>query len=98
MGACFNYRTYPDSLGRAEIIKDWNAAVEESLHESGHSYSGCIGMLHGTVTFKDTGHLTHDAAYDQLVDEHEKWRPALALSYFNKNKLKCWMIGGWCSE
>jgi hypothetical protein len=37
------------------------------------------------------------AAYDYLAKHHEKWEPAIAVS-FMEGRNKRWLIGGWCSS
>lgn len=97
MGANTDFRRYKDSLGREEIKKLWKDAVEQSLREDGHSYSGAIGML-GTE-IKDWRDLnkTEVGAYDYIETYQEKWDPPWAVSYV-KDATKYWLIGGWCSS
>ena len=97
MGANFCARAYPD--GEKElIIERWGSAVEQSLHEDGHSYSGDIGMLGRSVArWYDKDFADREEAYEFLSEEHEKWDPALAVSFI-ENGDKCWLIGGWCSS
>lgn len=98
MGACFNYLTYDDQP-QTEIRSQFKEAVEYSLHERGHSYSGEIGMLGGIAPngFQDKNFKDENEAHEWLADNHHKWNQALAVSFVRDNKKK-WMVGGWCSS
>lgn len=97
MGASTSFRTYPDSLGRDGIQKRWNEAVEDSLHEDGHSYSGEIGMLGKRIKWMDKELGSEDEANDLITDKHDKGDDPMAVSYMDGDK-KMWLIGGWCSS
>ena len=101
MGASTSFRTYKNSLGIPKIKELWKADVEQSLYESGHQYSGEIGML-GTKIAKwhepaFEGDDAENQAYTFIEEHHEKWQPAIAVSYI-KNGEKYWLIGGWGSS
>lgn len=98
MGANLQVHTIKDSLGRERITEMWNAAVEESLYEDGHSYSGGIGMLEGPITWVDKNFSSYEEAEEYIDENHEKWDPAMAVSYTRDDGVKFWAIGGWCSE
>lgn len=98
MGACFNSRTYDGKLTKKEVEKLWNNAVEESLYENGHSYSGCIGMLGNGISWDAKEFPTEREADDYLSDKHEKWNNAMGVKYTNSDGKKMWLIGGWCSS
>jgi hypothetical protein len=97
MGAEFNYRLFADK-GKDTIVRQWDALCEQSRYESGHSYSGCIGMLDGAVRWHDIMFATEDEAHEFVADHHEKWEPPLAAAYKDNNGQKFWLIGGWCSS
>lgn len=97
MGASFDSREYDFLLGKEKIEKLWEAEVESSLCESGHSYSGGIGMLGSTIAPWQDMNLTRQGAFDFLSDNHRKWDCAMAVSFFHDEKKK-WLIGGWCSS
>jgi len=44
MGANFDYRVYKDK-DINKVKEKWSNDVDNSLHESGHSYSSEIGMM-----------------------------------------------------
>jgi len=100
MGANLSYRSYLASRGKEQIEKLWNDAVEHSLYEDGHSYSGEIGMLGSKISQWHDLKLPHSHhALDYLETNHKKWKPAIAVSYYTDNgKDLVWMIGGWCSS
>lgn len=85
-------------MGLPKIKESWKNQVEQSLHEDGHSYSGEIGMLGTTVArWHDLNFPTSDGAYEYIETHHEKWEPAIAVSYQEEGE-KWWLIGGWCSS
>jgi hypothetical protein len=96
MGACFNSRVFSTD-DREAITRSWDNAVEQSLYEDGHSYSGEIGMLRGSIQWVDKELENEDTAEDYVVDHHEKWEPAMAVSFTLDGK-KAWLVGGWCSS
>jgi hypothetical protein len=96
MGAIFNSVVY-EKDDRAAIQKEWNASVEQSLYDSGFAYSGEIGMLAGDIKWQDKKLETAAQAEEYLEDHHEKWEPAMAVSFL-KDGAKHWMVGGWCSS
>ncbi len=82
---------------RSQIVADWQARVQESLHESGHSYSGEIGMFGGMqIVWKDLNLASRDDADTLLDEKHEKWNAPWAVSYTHNGK-KRWLVGGWVS-
>ena len=97
MGANLNTYKFADSIGKEKITERWNYAVEESLYESGHSYSGEIGMLGKGICWLDKNFLLEDDAEEYISENHEKWSKAIAVSFSKDNK-KFWLIGGWCSS
>lgn len=96
MGASNSYRNFPDSLERSGIQKKWNEAVDDSLHEDGHSYSGEIGMLGKKIKWHDKEFASEDEASDFIDDKHEKGDDPMAVSYSKEDGSKWWLIGGWC--
>lgn len=98
MGATNVTRTYKFSTPRDEIEKNFNAQVDTSLYEDGHSYSGAIGMFgHGIARWADLDLADENAADDWLLETHQKWDRAIAVS-FRRDGEKWWLIGGWVSE
>jgi len=99
MGASFNSCGFKDTMTREQIQKSWAAKVEQDLHENGHSYSGGIGMLGPSIGgWNDLMLADRNAADAWLETNQEKWQSAIAVSYKNKDGVKCWGIGGWCSS
>lgn len=97
MGASTSFRKYKADLGLTEIKRLWAEAVEQSLYEDGHSYSGEIGMLGSEVDSWNDLEYSEPDAYAFIEDRHQKWNPAIAVSYLAKG-VKYWLIGGWCSS
>ena len=98
MGANTSFRNYPDSLGHDKIKELWKNDVEMSLHEDGHSYSGEIGMLGTKIASWIDLNKSQEKAYEYIETYHQKWNPALAVSFVGVKGDKYWLIGGWCSS
>ena len=84
---------------RNKIVERHNEMVQQSLHEDGHSYSGCIGMFGPGIDFMfSVGPFkTQDEAEAYICDEHEKYEKAMAVRYMEGDKT-LWLIGGWVSS
>jgi len=91
MGASFSYRIY-ENMSIDKAMKEWSKEVDDSLYESGHSYSGEIGMLQGTVVVKPKIDKLEDAI-TYIEDHHQKWDSGMCVPISNG----C-VIGGWCSS
>ena len=94
MGASFNAYTFDLSKGIDKIKEVWNEGVEQSLYESGHNYSGDIGMLGKGFEVQTTIAEDADEAREYIVENQEKWNGAMAVKT-KDNKI---VIGGWCSS
>ena len=81
MGANFCYKIYPDRLGPSVVADKWAIDVSSSLHEDGHSYSGNIGMLGMKIALWHDLKLNRDQAEEWLLENHEKFDPAQAVSF-----------------
>ena len=92
MGACLDYRVFKGN-DKAAIRREWQAAVERDLHDNGHSYSGCVGMLGLEINWHPVPAATREAAEEVLCEKHQKWSGPLAVR-FDDN----WMVGGWCAS
>lgn len=98
MGANFNSRVITTDISKEAIIKQWNGWVDDSLYESGHSYSGEIGMLGYGIDFREEAFATENQADEFLSDTHEKWDKAMAVRFHDREAREFWLIGGWCSS
>ena len=99
MGACFNSVSYDGVvLTRKAVEKLWDNDVKESLHNSGHHYSGGIGMLGSGVNWVEKVFPTEREAHDYLADNQQKWSKAMGVKYIGENGAKMYLIGGWCSS
>ena len=98
MGASTSFRAYKASVGIDEIKELWKDAVAQSCYESGHSYSGEIGMLGPNIkTWRDLNFGDRNVADEYICDHHQKWDGAMAVTFFHRGE-KYWLIGGWCSS
>lgn len=68
---------------KKKIQKEFDEAVEESLMEDGHSYSGEIGMLgRSNIKWKVKVHDTLGEAEVYLSEHHYKGLPAWGVPYY----------------
>jgi len=72
MGANPDYRIYLTD-DKQLIKQQWDDAVNQSQYENGISYSGCIGMLDGTINFISKIFNSQDEAEWYISDHHAKW-------------------------
>lgn len=80
MGASLNAIVFR-SNDRAKITKDFEVMAEQERHQSGHSYSGTIGELHGSIRWNDLKLENERAANEWLSEHHEKWDGPMAVSF-----------------
>ncbi len=85
MGATTDYRLF-DYNDKSKIKSEWDAAVDQSKNEDGCSYSGQIGMLGSIGSWEDKKFSTKEQAVDWLLDNHEKWNNAMAVSFLLEAK------------
>lgn len=96
MGACFNAVVF-EVADMTEVQRRWVEAVQDSLYESGHSYSGEIGMLGPDIQWRTAKFPDARSAEQQIMDKHQKWEPPLAYEYQGEGG-HGWVVGGWCSS
>lgn len=97
MGATVDLRTYKTE--DTSIVKSsFATACETSRYENGHDgYSGTISEMAGVETWKDLRLNSRVEAAAYIVENHNKWDDAMAVS-FVKDGATHWIVGGWCSE
>lgn len=99
MGA--NFVDFVAGGTEARVRKVFAEAQEQSWYESGHSYSGEIGMASGIEFPKVEPFASEKAAREWLEDHCEKWEAALAVripSAGRKGHRHWWLIGAWCAS
>ncbi len=92
MGAEYQSVTYT-TTDKAEVQSQWTKAVEQSLYDYGHAYSGCIGMLGSVIDWQGRSFAEPGDCDKFIEDNHRKWDPPMAVA-FNGG----WVVGGWCSS
>ena len=103
MGSETDFRTYA-GFTKEEAEKRFRIAQDQSGHEDGHSYSGCIGVMPGGVNWVNK---TFTSAFDAevyITKHHEKWESAMGVEYVQvveedePKETRGFVIGGWCSS
>ena len=74
------------------------SAMDESLYQDGHSYSGEIGMLIGPIDWQDKEFGSWREAEKYLAETQDKFDGPMAVSFVTTEGVKGWIIGGWCSS
>lgn len=98
MGAALDYRTYKTD-DRKAIKRKFSEACDDARHESGHGgYTGTIAEMNGVGKWRDREFATVNEAADFLDEHHEKWEPAMAVSFKLSDGTTGWVVGGLCSE
>lgn len=89
MGGHPDYRIY-DTQDRAEVEKRWKADQKQAAHDNGHdAYAGTIATMRGGIAaWYDKSLATEDEAVEFLLSHHNKWDPAVAVSFFLTSKEK----------
>lgn len=95
--------TYVDGFYNSEDKNSVHANFQEEQeidrYENGHCYSGGIGMAEGIRFLDDKQFGSVQEAEEWLIDEAQKWGPALAVRIINPDPEKCgWYYGAWCAE
>jgi len=92
VGGCFNFYMTKE-IERAKAVQVFEQHVSQSQYESGHSYSGEIGMkieiVDGPSEFE-----TEEEARNWVADNNDKWGPA----HLVRLKDGRYGYGGWCSS
>lgn len=97
MGANYCSLAFKGDLTKEEVREQFDSAVNESRYESGHCYSGEIGMATG-LKFTGREFPTLEEAENYVEDTAEKWEEALCVRYTDKDGVAWWYIGAWCSS
>lgn len=94
MGSSYNQLTIKAAT-RKEAETKFAMLQDQDRYENGHSYSGGIGMARG-LAFASETFATKEAAEEWLVDNAEKWGPAIAVR--SGDTPNAWIVGAWCSS
>lgn len=98
MGATTDFMVYkiPD---RKKVKAKFSDDCDEARYEHGHGgYTGTIAEFGGIGKWKDLDLPSIRAAEDYIVENHQKWDPAMAVSFRLEDGTFGWVVGGWCSE
>ena len=94
MGGSTDFRTYDKELTKEQVEKQFSGDQELSAYESGHSYSGQIGVMpHGINWIGSISFSTNAEAEEYITENHDKWDKAFGL-----RTEEGYVVGGWCSS
>jgi len=98
VGATTDFRVY--KIADKKTVKaKFSEACEHARYESGHGgYSGTIAEMHGVGKWMNMLLPGIDEAEDYIMNHHEKWEDAMAISFMLADGTFGWVVGGWCSE
>jgi hypothetical protein len=90
------YNGHRIKCAESELQRAFQALADESRYESGHSYSGAIGMKRGLQIIRNTdaGYWAREAAESHCTEHNEKWGDAYAYAIGPGE----WYVGEWCSS
>ena len=81
-------------LDRAGVKSQVAALYEQAQYDHGHDpYNGTISTMGDEPIFLNEEAEDVNAAYDILLEKHEKWSAPLAI----KVKDGPWLVGGWAA-
>lgn len=99
MGAETDYRRYRN-VTKQEAAEQFTADQDQSSHEDGNNYSGCIGVLPRGVNW--VSKKIFPSALDAeryITTHHEKWEQAMGVEFEGEHgDAGGFSIGGWCSS
>ena len=93
MGGSTDFRTYDKELTKEQVEEKFSGDQESSAYESGHAYSGQIGVMPKGIDWLTEKFKTNSEAEDYITDEHDKWDKA-----FGVRTEEGYVVGGWCSS
>ena len=96
MGAAFD-AYFANNPNRTEVKQKFDYIQEIDRHENGHCYSGGIGMASGIRFLNDRTFSCINEAEEWVVNNAEKWGPALAVRVKN-DEYDGWFFGAWCAS
>ena len=71
-----------------EVRAQWTEMQENAAEEDGHgAYSGTCATMRGRPHLYDDKLANEDAARDFVLKRHDKWDPAVAVSFFLPAKI-----------
>ncbi len=99
MGATTVFHTFRVA-DKNRINAAFSEACEDARYEHGHGgYTGTIAEFNGIGKWKDLLLDSEDAAEDFIEENHDKWDPAMAVSFKAEDgSWGGWIVGGWVSE
>lgn len=97
MGCNFVTLRFPGDLTRDALRKAFEGKQADSRYESGHSYSGEIGMATG-LAFDDRTFADFDTAEEYLDGAAPKWGDAVAVTVQKPNGKRTWVVGANCAS
>jgi len=94
MGGSLDTRTYAKELSFKQVEEKFDGDQEDSAYESGHRYSGQIGVMpHGINWITSISLKTNAEAEEYITENHDKWDKAFGL-----RTEEGYVVGGWCSS
>lgn len=81
MGAAFDFFTIGSDVTVKEVKQRYEEEVATGRHESGHSYSGNIGMTTGVIFPNGNVFESQEAAHEYVSEFADKWGPAVAVRF-----------------
>jgi hypothetical protein len=80
MGATIDYYTFTEG-DKGKVNREFASAREQARYEDGHEYPGSIACFTSIGAWHNKQFASENEAVDYLTEHHQKWSPALAVSF-----------------
>lgn len=80
MGSCYNDMTLDGNMTKEQVTAKFNERCEQDGYECGHSYSGSFSQFEG-LRFTGKEFATMDEAHDWVMENGDKWGPAVCVRH-----------------
>jgi len=102
MGGSLDIRSYDGHFEKNKVVRSMIEAKfqqdqESSAYESGHSYSGAIGVMPSGVNWIEKTFDSSEEAEKYITEYHNKWDKAMGV-YYSDGEDDGYLVGGWCSS
>jgi hypothetical protein len=96
MGA--EYSQFTARCEKRELTRVFTEYVGECQYDQGHGgYTGSMAETDG-CSLTEEEFISEDAAEEWLMDNAQKWGPALIVRVTLEGKEPYWLFGAWCSS
>lgn len=82
----------------AAVTKEWKRVQAHDMDMYGHDpYNGTSATFGTGLDVRNISFKSFRDVSDFILDNHDKWDPAIAVEYKDGRK-EMWAVGGWAAE